>query len=177
MTDTQIGTINPYATGESPVVPAGTGRTLIEGPLGAILLAGAERTGGAISFVIHPLAPHALGSPLHTHTREDEWSFILEGQMGLELDGRTSIANAGDLVLKPRGIPHAFWNPGDEPARILEVITPSGFEDFFEAIGDIFAVPGEPDLEGADRVSKRFGLHLDLASVPRLSQAHGLRMG
>jgi mannose-6-phosphate isomerase-like protein (cupin superfamily) len=159
------------------VVRDGDGRTLLDGPLGAVLLAGAEQTRGTIAFLIHPLAPRALGSPVHTHTHEDEWSYVLEGEMGVEVDGRTSLARAGDLVLKPRGVPHAFWNAGDAPARILEVVTPAGFERYFERLGELLAVPGPPDLLALQEVAAPPGLDVDPASVARLAQAHGLRIG
>jgi mannose-6-phosphate isomerase-like protein (cupin superfamily) len=158
------------------VVAGGEGRTLLDGPLGAVLLAGAEQTAGSIAFVIHPLAPRALGSPVHTHAHEDEWSYVLEGEVGVELDGRTSVARPGDLVLKPRRVPHAFWNAGDAPARILEIVTPAGFERYFERLGELLAVPGPPDLEALQAVAAGFGLDVDPASVARLAQAHGLRM-
>lgn len=165
-------------TTEEPaaVVRDGAGETLLEGPLGAVLLAGAARTGGAAAFVIHPLAPRALGSPVHTHTREDEWSFVLEGEVGVQLGDAVQVAGPGDLVLKPRGVPHAFWNAGDAPARLLEVITPGGFEDYFRRLGQVLSVAGPPDLEAIAAVAAEHGLDVDPASVPRLVQAHGLRL-
>jgi uncharacterized RmlC-like cupin family protein len=114
---------------------------------------------------------------VHTHTHEDEWSYVLEGEIGVELGGTTSVARPGDLVLKPRGVPHAFWNAGDAPARILEVVTPAGFERYFERLGELFAVPGPPDLEALQAVAADHGLDVDPASVARLAQAHGLRIG
>lgn len=86
------------------LVTGGEARSLLAGPLGADLLAGAADTGGAVSFVVPPLAPRTLGSPVHTHTREDEWSYVLEGQVGVRLGDRTVTARPGDLVLKPRGV-------------------------------------------------------------------------
>lgn len=162
---------------ETGVVRSDQGRTLLEGPLGAVLLAGADDTGGAVSFVVHPLAPRALGSPVHTHRHEDEWSFVLAGEVGVELAGQVHVARPGDLVLKPRAVPHAFWNAGDEPARLLEVITPSGFEHYFAEIGALLGGDGPPDLEALARLAEQHGLDIDLASVPRLAQAHGLRLG
>ena len=159
------------------VVHDGDGRTLFDGPLGAVLLAGGEQTGGAVAFVVHPLAPRALGSPVHTHVHEDEWSFVLEGEIGVQLGDDESVARPGDLVLKPRGVPHAFWNAGDTPARMLEVVTPAGFERYFERLGELLAVDGPPDLEALGGVAAEFGLVVDPASVPRLVQAHGLRVG
>jgi mannose-6-phosphate isomerase-like protein (cupin superfamily) len=97
------------------VVRADEAQVLFDGPLGAFLLAGGDATAGTVSFVVHPLRPRALGSPVHTHRREDEWSYVLEGEVGVELAGEVVVARPGDLVLKPRDVPHAFWNAGDAP--------------------------------------------------------------
>jgi quercetin dioxygenase-like cupin family protein len=155
------------------LVPAGSGRTLLDGPLGAVLLAGGNETAGAVAFVVHPLAARALGSPVHTHAREDEWTFVLEGEVGVEIGDRTLLARPGDLVLKPRGVPHAFWNAGDAPARMLEVITPAGFENYFEGLAEVYS-SRVPDLEAFGRLAARYDLAVDRGSVPRLVAAHGL---
>lgn len=163
--------------GRAGVVRADDGQTLLSGPVGAVLLAGGEATGGAASFLIHPLAPRALGSPVHTHRDEDEWSYVLDGEVGVELGGETFVARPGDLVLKPRGVPHAFWNAGDEPARLLEVITPSGFEHYFTRLGEVFRPDAPPDEQLLAQIAADHHLELDPASIPRLVHAHGLRIG
>jgi mannose-6-phosphate isomerase-like protein (cupin superfamily) len=150
--------------------------TLVTGPLGAYLLAAGAQTGGIASFVIHTLQPRALGSPVHTHRNEDEWSFVLTGAVGVELDGETSVARPDDLVLKPRGVPHAFWNAGEEPARLLEVITPAGFEGYFERLAEVLSSDGPPDLERVQDMAAAYGLDVDLSSILRLAQTHGLRL-
>ena len=158
------------------VVRADEAQVLFDGPLGAFLLAGGDATAGTVSFVVHPLRPRALGSPVHTHRREDEWSYVLEGEVGVELAGEVVIARPGDLVLKPRDVPHAFWNAGDAPARLLEVITPSGFEHFFAGLGRL-APDGEPsDLDAFARLCAEHELEMDLGSVERLAAEHGLRL-
>jgi len=155
------------------LVTSGAGRTLMDGPLGAVLMAGARDTGGAASFVVHPVAPRTLGSPVHTHTREDEWTFVLDGEVGVQVGADVYRAGPGDLVLKPREVPHAFWNPTDAPARILEVITPGGFETYFEELGRILAEP-VPDLALLGELAARHAVRMDPASVPRLMAEHGL---
>jgi mannose-6-phosphate isomerase-like protein (cupin superfamily) len=150
--------------------------TLLRGPLGALLLAGADATDGRAAFVEHPLAPRALGAPVHTHTNEDEYSFVLEGTIGVEIAGEQFEAGVGTLVAKPRGIPHAFWNPKDEPARILEVIVPGGFEAYFAELDEIVSRPGPPDLAALGELAARYGLETDVESVRRLAAQHGLRL-
>ena len=147
---------------------------LLEGPIGAFLLAGADLTAGAATFVIHTLAPRALGAPVHTHTREDEWSYVLDGAVGIQLGDDDHVAGPGDLVLKPRAVPHAFWNAGDEPARLLEVITPGGFERYFSALAHVLGTGGMPDPAALGQLAHEFGVEIDLGSVPELIRRHGL---
>src|ERR671933_381695 len=130
-------------------------RDAAEGFLGSIgvrfMIDGAE-AGERLSLVEHPMAPHALAAPLHLHTREDEYSFILEGTMGALLGDDVIYANAGDLAFKPRDQWHTFWNPTDEPTRILEIIAPGGFEHFFEELGAMDA----PQPEQVVELGKRY---------------------
>ena len=112
---------------------------------------------------------------MHTHHDEDEFSYILEGEVGLQLGDREFVAGAGTLVTKPRGVPHAFWNPGDQPARLLELISPPGFEAYFAAMAEVFAAGG-PDPERMAQIARRYNLDIDPASVARISQAHGLQL-
>ena len=93
------------------------------GGLGARFMLDAKQTGGSFSLVEHPMAPRTLGSPIHTHSREDEYSHVLEGRIGLLIGDEVLEATTGNLVLKPRGVPHAFWNATDAAARLLEIIS------------------------------------------------------
>jgi quercetin dioxygenase-like cupin family protein len=90
--------------------------SLLHGPLGAVLMLGGDRTAGRLSLVEHPLEPRALGSPVHTHRHEDEYSVMLEGRVGVQIGAQITEAGPGTVLVKPRGVPHAFWNPGDQPA-------------------------------------------------------------
>jgi mannose-6-phosphate isomerase-like protein (cupin superfamily) len=164
------------STEASALASAGNARVLVDGPIGALLLIGPDRTRGAVSFVVHPLAPRTLGSPMHTHSREDEWSCVLEGEVGMQVGDEQVVARPGDAVIKPRGVAHAFWNATDEPAKVLEVITPSGFERYFEELGVVLAEP-QPDLARVGEIAARYGLVMDPESVPRLAADHGLRLG
>ena len=69
------------------------------------------------------------------HAREDEYSFVLEGRVSVRLGDDEHVAEVGDLVFKPRGQWHTFWNAEDEPARLLELISPGGLEELFRAMG------------------------------------------
>jgi quercetin dioxygenase-like cupin family protein len=150
--------------------------TLFEGPLGAIEVLPAAASGGQLSVVRHPLAPRALGSPLHTHHAEDEYSIVTVGAVGVQVGDATSLAQVGDVVCKPRGIRHAFWNPTDEPAELLEIITPSGFVEYFRELGQIMALGNLPDPEVIMALAARYRLDIDFSSVESLAREHGLRV-
>jgi quercetin dioxygenase-like cupin family protein len=150
--------------------------TLLQGSLGAALMLSAGQTGGRLSLVEHPLAPRALGSPVHTHRNEDEYSVVLEGVIGAQIGGQVIQAGPGTVLVKPRGVPHAFWNPADQPARLLEVISPAGFEQYFAGLADILSGSQPPDPGRLAALAGRYGLELDLASIPRLVAAYGLKL-
>ncbi len=123
----------------------------------------------------HPLPPRALGAPVHTHRNEDEYSYVLEGRVGLQLGEQVLEAGRGDLVFKPRGIPHAFWNAGDEPARLLEIISPAGFENYFRELAPLLAAVQRDDV-AIGRVVERYDLDIDFGTIPTLVERHGLRL-
>jgi quercetin dioxygenase-like cupin family protein len=151
----------------------------LEGRLGSIgvrfLIDGAE-SGGGFSLVEHPMPPRALAAPLHRHNREDEYSYVLEGRVGALLGDDVVFGKPGDLIFKPRGQWHTFWNAGDAPARILEVISPAGFENYFRELVDLLkeGLPPGPDRAA---LASRYGLEVDLQSVTRLTAEHGVVFG
>lgn len=130
-------------------------------------------TGGRLSVVEHPMAPGSLIEP-HTHDREDEYSFVLAGTLGMILGDREFEVTAGNLVAKPRGVPHAAWNAGPDPARFLEIISPAGFERFFVEVVDLFSGPTDPSGDHLQELSGRYGLTFHLDQVNDLIDRHGL---
>jgi mannose-6-phosphate isomerase-like protein (cupin superfamily) len=138
------------------------------------MIDGAE-TNEQFSLVEHPMPPRSLAAPLHRHTREDEYTFVVEGQCGCLLGDEVVVAGPGNLVWKPRNQWHTFWNPTDEPARILEIISPAGFEHFFEELLDMGgAFKAEPADFGA--LAERYGLEVQPDTVPGLMERFDLRM-
>jgi quercetin dioxygenase-like cupin family protein len=127
------------------------------------------------SLVEHPMPPRALAAPLHRHTREDEYSYVLEGRVGALLGDEVLYGEPGDLIFKPRGQWHTFWNAGDEPARILEIISPAGFERFFEELVDHGGATAMAPEQFAE-LCGRYALEMDPDSIPGLVQRFGLRM-
>jgi mannose-6-phosphate isomerase-like protein (cupin superfamily) len=134
------------------------------------MIAGAD-TAGRLAVVEHTLAPHVLAGPLHYHSREDEYSYVLEGRLGALLGDQEVFAEAGDLVFKPREQWHTFWNPGDTPTRVLELITPSGLEDLFRELGAL----GEAlDPATLPELAARYGCKVDFQGTEAVVERHGL---
>jgi quercetin dioxygenase-like cupin family protein len=158
------------------IVGPGDGGFVHLGGLGIRFMVGGEETGGQFALVEHPLEPRALGAPMHRHTNEDEYSYVIEGRMGAQLGEEVVFAEPGDLVFKPRGQWHTFWNAADEPTRLLELISPPGFENYFREMGELLA-DGPPDPEKRAAISARYELEVDPGSVPDLIEKHGLRFG
>lgn len=129
---------------------------------------GAE-TGKRFSVVHHPIAPRALAAPLHFHHNEDEYSYVLEGTLGALLGDDVVTAGSGTWVHKPRGQWHTFWNAGDTPCHIIEVISPAGFEDYFREVAQVWG-----DVEAFARISQKYALDVDFDSVPELCERFGL---
>jgi mannose-6-phosphate isomerase-like protein (cupin superfamily) len=103
------------------VLAADEGERVEFGGLGVRFMIEAPQSGGTFALVEHPIGPRVLAAPLHTHEREDEYTYVLEGEVGVQVGDLVRVARPGDLVFKPRGVPHAFWNAGDAPARALEI--------------------------------------------------------
>src|SRR5437763_11694071 len=146
------------------------------GSIGVRFMIDGETTGGGFALVEHPMSAHALAAPMHRHHREDEYSYVLEGRMGALLGDNVLDARPGDLVFKPRSQWHTFWNAGDEPCRILEIISPAGFERFFAELVDLGGV-AQADPQVMAELCARYELDMDPDSIPGLLERFDLRMG
>jgi quercetin dioxygenase-like cupin family protein len=144
------------------------------GSIGVRFLIDGGESDERFSLVEHPMSARALAAPLHRHTREDEYSFVLEGSVGALLGDDVVIGKPGDLIFKPRDQWHTFWNAGDEPARILEIISPAGFERFFAELVDLGGVT-EADPQTLADLCARYELEMNPDSVPELLQRFDLR--
>ena len=126
-------------------------------------------TGERFAVVHHPIAPRALAAPLHYHHNEDEYSYVLEGTLGALLGDEVVTAGPGTWVYKPRRQWHTFWNAGDSPCHLIEVISPAGFENYFREVAAAWG-----DLEQFARINERYELDMDFESVPGLCERFGL---
>jgi quercetin dioxygenase-like cupin family protein len=157
-------------TSEAPdltILQPGEGRTGDLGTIGVDFKFWGADTGGELSVVEHPFPVGSLVPP-HLHTREDEYSIVTEGEIGFRSGDREVVLGAGGYITKPRGEMHAMWNAGQVPARMIEIIRPAGFEDFFAEMSDmLLSGPPEPEklLALADRYGLEFGQPAWLADV------------
>ncbi len=126
------------------VVPPGAGKALhVLGDVVTSPVVGTE-TGGAYAVQQRTTRPGG-GPPLHRHSREDEGLFVLEGEYEFRVGEQTFRAGPDTFVFGPWGIPHAFKCVGPDPGRIQVIISPPGFEAFFEEV-DVLARQGPPDM-------------------------------
>ncbi|HSI76403.1 MAG TPA: cupin domain-containing protein [Lunatimonas sp.] len=130
-----------------------------------------HESGGRFALVEHLLPAKALAAPLHRHSKEDEYSYILEGRIGALLGEEVVYGQAGDLIFKPRGQWHTFWNAGDVPLKILELISPGGFEAAFR---EIYGSGEEPDPKHLLEVATRYEVDVDFEGTSPIMEKYGL---
>jgi mannose-6-phosphate isomerase-like protein (cupin superfamily) len=169
--------VSDVSTSEQLVVSHGQGRSVWLGGLGVDFKVTGERTGGSFAVVEHPIEAGRLVPP-HLHHDEDECSLIVEGRIGARIGDAIVDAGPGDYVWKPRGVPHTFWNPGPEPARLVEIITPARFEGFFAELGALAAqgLPVEEFTARRAQLGARY--HQDFVDgwAEELMATYGLRL-
>ena len=127
--------------------------------------ASAETTGGRVAVIEH-LSPRGSGSPLHVHSREDEWFYVIEGELTFWVGGQVIDAPAGSFVYGPRGIPHTFL-VSSETARYLLVTEPGDFSGFLRTLAqpaDAVVIPPPatepPDVAAMSRVAADYGIEI-----------------
>ena len=148
------------------------------GNFGARLEVARRQNDANVAIVEHTLPPHTLAAPLHRHSNEDEISYVLEGELTVLADEEQTTVSTDESVVKHRAVWHTFWNASDEPLRFLEIIAPGEFSEYFEEIAEL----GYPDPTDDEWVSQymeiceRYDLEVELESVPRLLEKHGLQI-
>jgi len=155
------------------VVHPGEGRSGLLGSIGVQFKLWGADTGGALSVVEHPFPVGALVPP-HRHTREDEYSIVTAGEIGFRSGDREVVLGSGGYITKPRGELHAMWNAGDVPARMIEIISPAGFEHFFREVVEMMETGPVAAEQGAVLI-ERFGLEFEEPDwLPDLVARYGL---
>lgn len=125
------------------------------------LKASKDETAGGFGLVESLIAPGS-SPPLYVHHGEDESFYALEGELTFTAGDETFEAGPGSFVFLPRDLPHTFVVEGDEPARLLTLLTPGGGERFFVDGGrppehEGLPPAGPPDIEQLKRVAEQYG--------------------
>jgi mannose-6-phosphate isomerase-like protein (cupin superfamily) len=135
----------------------------------------AEDFGGAFTITEAGLSPGEMIPP-HTHTREDECNFVLEGELTFDVGGEIVVAPAGSFVLKPRGVYHAFCNTGTGPNRHLEIHTPGEFENYYDEYEQIVesAMSEDERRKARTELGERYGVSWHDELIPEVRARFGI---
>jgi quercetin dioxygenase-like cupin family protein len=159
------------------VLPGDGDMVTLQGGVGVVFKVPGSLTSGQLAIVEHPVPLDALVVP-HQHTKEDELSYVLEGEIGVMIGDQEFIAPTGSYVFKPRNIPHAFWNNGTTPARLIELIFPSGLEDAFREMATLSIDRAMAGMDAARRseISARYGTTPRFDLLPAFAERHGIQL-
>lgn len=131
---------------------------------------------GGLSILEGIIGPGSLIPP-HTHANEDECTFVIEGELSFDVGGTVVMVGPGSYALKPRGVPHAFWNAGSEPARVMEIHSPGGFDRYYDELAELIVAP----LSDAERgqaigeMQARYGLVAHFERIPEYIARYGVQ--
>lgn len=146
------------------VVQPGEGDKVALPGFGAVFKLYSRNNGGEVAIVEHFFEVGSITAP-HRHTREDEHSIVIAGEIGFRSDDSEVVLGPGGYITKPRGEMHAMWNAGSELGRIIEVITPGGFEHYFRELSELLADraddphgPALHELPEFDELAVKYGL-------------------
>jgi uncharacterized cupin superfamily protein len=129
-----------------------------------------DATGGRFVVAEMPeVPPRTLAAPLHRHNKEDEYTCVLAGTLGVMTGDEALTVGPGTWLIKPRGEWHTFWNPGDAPCHVLEIVSPAGFERYFSEVAE-----SGGDLKRLAQINQKYSIDMDFASVPRLCERFSL---
>lgn len=153
---TRIPTLSPFT------LAASEGRTsqplYILGSDLLVKLSDAD-THGAVA-IFHQIVRPLWGLPLHRHSYEDEWFYVLNGEITTEIDGERNLLRAGGSAFAPRGTAHSIQNFGDSPAEMLAMTTPGRLNLFFEELASLNAGRSTPDMAETERLMNDYGIEL-----------------
>ena len=132
-------------------------------------------SGGSLALLEVEIPAGTLVKP-HTHSREDEFSLVLVGTVGVRVGDRVLEASQGSYLVKPRGIPHAMWNAGSIPARVVEMLSPAGLETYFERLGPILAHEGGADAKEYYELAQNYGITIQDDWIEELERTYGVKL-
>jgi mannose-6-phosphate isomerase-like protein (cupin superfamily) len=160
---------NPY------LVAPGSGRTVLLHDLQIRHTVSGGQTAGAFSIVEHVIAPKVLVKP-HRHTREDEVSIVLRGTVSVRVGTLEFQAGPGSYVVKPKDVPHAIWNMGPEPSHVIEIVSPAGFERYFDELEPILREEGPEWTKLFYAVAEKYGIIAEDEWSKEIQKTYGVHL-
>lgn len=152
----------PTASIATHVLQPAEGRTPVPldilGTHTLIKLAGADTGNRAAVFLC--TVPTLAGPPLHRHSREDEWFYVVSGEIVVQVDGVRHTLTPGCSAYAPRGTAHAFQNFQPQTAQLLVIATPADFDNFFRELDALNQGLPSPDFAGTERLMNQYGMEL-----------------
>jgi quercetin dioxygenase-like cupin family protein len=130
-------------------------------------------SGGALAVLEVEIPPRTLVKP-HTHQREDEYTLVVDGSVGVRIGDRYDEAGPGDYLVKPRGLPHAMWNAGATPAKVVEMLAPAGLEEYFAELAPVLARHDPPAAYYG--LAERYGITIEDAWIPEIEERYGVKL-
>lgn len=155
------------------LVAAGEGKTLALFGVRFSYKIESGDSGGNLAILEVEIPARTLVKP-HSHSREDEFTFVISGTLGARVGDRVLQAGPGCYLAKPRGIPHAMWNAGSEPARELEILCPGGAESYFEELAPILAEHRTPPEYY--QLADAYGITIQDDWIPELERTYGVKL-
>ncbi len=139
------------------IIRADEGPRIDVGGTPVSFLVGDQETGGRFGLTEHRLPPHAPGASPHYHLQMTEMFYVVEGEVALTLGTERHLVGARTFMLVPEGTPHAFANPGDEPATLLVMFSPDqGREKYFRELAELLGTVEKPDRKALEELARRF---------------------
>jgi quercetin dioxygenase-like cupin family protein len=157
------------------LVAAGEGKTVMLFGVRFDYKVTSADSGGGIAMLEVEIPPRTLVKP-HAHAREDEYSLVLAGTVGVRVGDRVLEAGSGAYLVKPRGTPHAMWNASSAPARVIEILSPGGLEDYFERLPPILAHHGGAGAKEYYQLAQEYGITIQDDWIEELERTYGVKM-
>ena len=132
-------------------------------------------SGGNLAVLEVEIPANTLVKP-HNHAHEDEFSLVLAGTVGVRIGDRVLRAGAGSYLVKPRGTPHAMWNADSTPAKVVEMLSPSGLEAYFEALPPILAHEDGAGAKEYYELGQRYGITIEDDWIEELERTYGVKL-
>jgi quercetin dioxygenase-like cupin family protein len=130
-------------------------------------------SGGSLAVLEVEIPPATLVKP-HNHSREDEFSLVLSGTVGVRVGDRVLEASPGAYLVKPRGTPHAMWNAASVPAKVAEILCPAGLEGYFEELAPILAQHRTPPEYY--QLAEDYGITIVNDWIEELERTYGVKL-